>query len=165
MEAIMGRPRGSKNGQYTPKITLFMQKVNKTASGCWEWTGARGRDGYGKFDDYPETLAHREAWRLFKGDVPPGTSVLHHCDNPPCVNPDHLFLGTQYDNVQDCKKKGRRADCSGERNGRAKLNAEQVAEIRRRHAHSTDTVSTLAPEYGVSRNLIHQILSGHTWAK
>ena len=88
----------------------FWAKVQKS-DGCWLWTAYRNEKGYGRFDDGTIThQAHRLAWALTNGPVADGLLVCHKCDNPPCCNPDHLFVGTQKDNMQDAKQKGRRAD-------------------------------------------------------
>lgn len=87
----------------------FWRKVQKS-DGCWWWISVRNEDGYGQFrnDELGRMEgAHRFSWRLTHGDIPHGMCVLHHCDNPPCVNPDHLFLGTQQDNIADMHAKGR----------------------------------------------------------
>lgn len=85
----------------------FWSKVEK-AEGCWLWTAYRDDDGYGSIRvGRKAELAHRVAWWLTNGPIPPGLHVLHRCDRPECVNPDHLFLGTQLDNVVDMYRKGR----------------------------------------------------------
>jgi hypothetical protein len=88
---------------------LFWAKVQKTA-GCWLWTASRtgGNGGYGKFTVKQQLVyAHRQSWVIHNGEIPGGMMVLHSCDNPLCVNPAHLFLGTAYDNRMDCIRKGR----------------------------------------------------------
>jgi hypothetical protein len=82
------------------------QKSKLVESGCVLFTGHRDKCGYGKFN---KTLAHRAAWELHKGAIPPNMYVLHKCDNPPCINVDHLFIGTQKDNMQDMARKGRQS--------------------------------------------------------
>ena len=93
-------------------VTAFWKKVNiGLANECWEWKASieAGSLGYGSFGN---TLAHRASWNINKGEIPKGMQVLHRCDNPKCVNPLHLFLGTQADNIHDCMAKGRMCTCS-----------------------------------------------------
>ena len=90
------------------ELQRFWEKVQKKSGGCWTWLGAKNNQGYGNFNVGGKfERAHRIAYCLSIGEVPAGLFVLHHCDNPSCVNPKHLFLGTQKDNMQDCLKKGR----------------------------------------------------------
>ena len=87
----------------------FWAKIDKSGD-CWEWTGYRDRLGYGRLRvDGSLMLAHRVAWELEHGYISEGLNVCHHCDNPPCVRPNHLFLGTQRDNIKDSVHKGRHA--------------------------------------------------------
>jgi hypothetical protein len=85
----------------------FNENIFKTKTGCWEWQKAITPDGYGKFKSFNEQLAHRVSWRLHRGDIGKNLCVLHKCDNPPCVNPEHLFLGTLSENNKDRTFKGR----------------------------------------------------------
>lgn len=104
------------------QINLFWEKVEKAEedNGCWEWTGSR-INGYGHLCISKENVySHRVSYMLHSGKDPDGMLVLHHCDNPSCVNPDHLFLGTYRDNTQDMIRKGRsglltQPPCQGER--------------------------------------------------
>lgn len=91
-----------------PIETRFWPRVAKLDSGCWEWQGARNHTGgYGvTCRDGKNIMAHRASWELHRGPVPPGLFVLHHCDNPPCVNPDHLYVGTKSDNGKDAFNRG-----------------------------------------------------------
>ncbi len=122
--------------------------------GCWEWTGGRLPKGYGNiWDGEKLSRAHRVSYELFRGAIPQGMQVLHSCDNPPCTNPGHLFLGTNADNLADRVAKGRSA--SGERHGNAKLTTAQVLAIRADQRH----FRTIAKEYGIFPNYVHQIKS------
>lgn len=142
--------------------TRFWAKVDRTdLFDCWLWTATRIQQGYGHFYIAGRLdLAHRVAYELTIGPIPAGLCVLHHCDNPPCVNPAHLWLGTKADNMADCRAKGRRPDVRGENNSRAKLTEENVREIRQ-----DDRVGwIIAAKYGVSFNTINHIRSRRTWA-
>src|SRR5215831_69343 len=166
----------------------FWPKVQKS-DGCWLWTAAKQRTGYGKISAGGAgaglLLAHRVAWELANGPIPPGLCVLHHCDNPPCVNPIHLWLGTIKDNGLDMSRKGRgvlqkhpeRAArgkqngaythpekvLRGERVGRSKLTAEQVKEIRSKYSDGV-RIAQLAREFGVCWSNVKWIVSGVHWA-
>ena len=89
----------------------FWGRVNKTDT-CWLWTGAKSEKGYGVFVHRRAFRAHRFSYELLKGPIPAGLLVCHTCDNPPCVNPDHLFVGTPKDNTQDAIQKGRAVQCA-----------------------------------------------------
>lgn len=136
---------------------------------CWEWMGSRNEHGYGGLRvDKVLVKAHRLAWELTFGPIPAGLDVLHHCDNPPCCNPVHLFLGTALDNSQDMVKKGRHACASGTGHlphgtdhWAAKLTPADVADIRR--AVGTVTISELARRYGVARATVRAVRDGQTW--
>lgn len=117
---------------------------------CWLWQGDRRKDGYGRFTGFAgdrNRRAHRYAYTEFIGPIPQGIHVLHRCDNPPCVNPRHLFLGTQADNTADMGKKGR--DLRNYEKNRS-LTREQVAEV----LASDETHVALAERFGVSRMVI-----------
>jgi len=118
-------------GKQEPMEVRFWRFVNKTDE-CWLWQGAKvGQGGYGNFGvDKKHHLAHRVSYELANGPIPDGMWVLHRCDNPPCVNPDHLFLGTRSDNMKDAHQKGR-IDMSVVGSNRRK---EMSAEWRRKHS-------------------------------
>lgn len=100
-------------------------------SGCWLWLGGTQSQGYGMFDTrHGKVLASRHAYTKYRGKIPRGLHVLHKCDTPSCVNPDHLFIGTRHDNMQDASRKGRMH--LGEADGMAKLTTRQVNTIRDR---------------------------------
>ncbi len=127
---------------------------------CWEWTGARSSKKYGRFLFMGKNRnAHRVCWQLVYGPIPNGLHVLHHCDNPPCVNPAHLWLGTNSDNNTDMMTKGRHASLLGEWNPNAKLTAEKARFIRA----SKLTSSQLGEKFGVTRQAITLVRKGITW--
>jgi hypothetical protein len=156
----------------------FWEKVQRgQPSECWEWTGSRSRDGYGRIRSGGRdgTLnAHRVAWELTHGPVDDGLQVCHKCDNPPCCNPSHLFVGSKSENAFDALRKGRLripvpnfVRTPGVAPG-ARLTVEQVLEIRAQWnaagARATAIMlGTLAEQYGVSRTAIYYIVTGHSW--
>jgi hypothetical protein len=148
----------------TPAERLLL-KSKEMPSGCREWQGSRfmsrGKPTYGQmWYQGTNTKAHRVAWKEFKGPIPDGKQVLHKCDNPLCVNPEHLFLGDNTVNVRDCIKKGRKVVFPGESNGKSKLTRKQVRAIRR----DTRIHEAIAADYGVCRANISVIKSRKKWA-
>ena len=135
----------------------FEEKVRKTDS-CWLFTGAKNRYGYGWFK---EVNAHRCAWIIYKGEIPKNMFVLHKCDTPSCVNPDHLFLGTQADNLADMDRKGRRGtyDKRGEGNSRARLTNEDVLAIRISKADP----KIIAHQYAICVKHVSHIRARRSW--
>ena len=138
-------------------------KLRPTDSGCLEFIGCRTPHGYGHIgrgrrgDGY--AIAHRAAWELAHGPIPEGLFVCHHCDNPPCCNVDHLFLGTAADNNHDRARKGRTVVQSGERHKDAKLTTEQVAELRRL-APIVRNHAELGRRFGISKQHARAIVLG-----
>ena len=128
---------------------------------CWEWTGHKMKNGYGHHN--PHGLAHRWSWQINRGPIPDGKQVLHVCDNPGCVNPEHLWVGSINDNMQDKIKKGRQV--RGETQATHKLTEEQVREIRTRYFSwgKTNTMPVLAREYGVSVTQIYRVVHSQHW--
>jgi len=132
---------------------------------CREWAGARNHNGYGRVQiGRRRLLAHRAAWEIAQGPIPAGLHVLHHCDNPPCVKPAHLWLGTDADNVHDMDAKGRRVvkTTRGEQHPAALLTEAAVRVIRDRLREGRSHVS-LGVEYGVDRSTITRLARGQTW--
>lgn len=155
-----------------PKVTLALKIDKGGPDDCWEWAGYRDKAGYGRMQlaALPGiSKAHRAAWVLEHGPIAPGACVLHRCDNPPCCNPKHLWLGTKADNNVDCARKGRnryspnlpfQRKSRGEKHGSAKLNEAAVKEIRASHEKSRD----LAKRFGVSQSTITRARSGRRWS-
>ena len=159
----------------------FWEKVDKSPGhgqrgDCWVWTAYRDRDGYGNFhiEAHPEK-AHRVSYRISKGDIPAGIFVLHSCDNPPCVNPEHLSLGTVQDNSDQMVARGRAPTGDqhwahvhpekvrhGSRINTTKLTVGQVQEIRQRCAFGT-TYAALGREYGVYPSTIRRVANRKCW--
>lgn len=101
------------------------------------------------------------SYKFFVGPIPDGMEVLHKCDNPQCVNPDHLFLGSQKDNMDDMNRKGRGA--KGDKNGRRKLNSNEVAEIRSLYAAGKLYQYQIAEKFGVKQSVVSEIVNGKIW--
>jgi hypothetical protein len=145
-----------------PLIERFEERyIPIPESGCWLWIGATTEDGgYGQISqDYRRMLAHRLSWELYNGPIPEGMNVLHHCDTPSCVNPKHLFLGTQLDNAKDCWSKNRHSFPIGELHPGSKLTEDQVKTIRL----SSQKSQILADEYNVTVGLIKHIRHRRLW--
>jgi hypothetical protein len=145
---------------------LLAKTTFEPNSGCWLWTGNVNHKGYGQIGVGKSgmTTTHRTAYRHFKGPIASGLQVLHRCDVPCCCNPDHLWLGTHQDNIDDKMRKGRHVagrtnKMRGSRNGNSKLTEEQVRHIKRREMTATE-YSVL---YGVSKTNVCDILKGRTW--
>lgn len=138
----------------------FWAKVARAGpENCWIWTAYRLPDGYGQFRIEGRTVrAHRFSYELSVGPIPNGLCVLHHCDNPPCVNPAHLWIGTQIDNLRDRDAKWRQA--RGRHHGRAKLTEKDVQKIRL----DNRTAQIIAADYGVSGVAISLIKNRQRWA-
>lgn len=146
-------------------------KVVVDENGCWVWTGARTPpSGYGNvsFGKRRVMSVHRASYELLIGPIPDGLIICHHCDNPPCCNPAHLFAGTQSDNLRDMVRKGRgnyvnRADMRGEKHSQAVLTEEAVRDIRARYKRHVVTGRMLANQYGVSTATVEDVLHRRTW--
>ena len=167
----------------TVRFWLLVEKTD----GCWKWNGAKDTFGYGVIWRDGKTIkAPRFSYELHIGTIPQGMFVCHACDNPECVRPDHLWVGTADDNNKDCVRKGRGKSCAkeqnilhrnpelspthlnpeltrGERNGNAKLTEAQVIAIRNRHAQGDISCSELAREHHVSRSIVSRIIRGELW--
>ncbi|HEX2915595.1 MAG TPA: HNH endonuclease [Chloroflexia bacterium] len=153
--------RGIPSKRRIPIEKRFWTKVLKT-DGCWLWQAYKHPKGYGYVgvEGNRNDKAHRVAYRLTYGDFDRKLHVLHKCDNPPCVRPDHLFLGTNLDNIKDRMAKGRMTGLKGEKNPRAKLTMDQAREIRAIKGISQEKI---AQRYHVTQSLISKIKLKQNW--
>ena len=144
----------------------FWPKVDRRGpEECWEWKAGRVAGGYGAFNPGKRglsRLAHRVAWELLNGPILEGLHACHHCDNPPRCNPAHLFLGTDADNLDDMRQKGRRTYARGESASNVKLKTLEVLEIRR--LYRPGDAPRLASRFSVVGRTIHDIVNRKTWA-
>lgn len=144
----------------------FWSKVSKTSEGCWEWLGSKSKSGYGQFHTGTRGFsrkmlrAHRYAFEISGLGSAAGRNICHTCDNPGCVNPDHLFAGTHQDNMADKIAKDRQA--KGESIVASVLTEPQVHEIRRRFA-SGESGPTIADDFGVTKQCVYSIAKRKTW--
>lgn len=163
-----GCPVCGKGGTDVERFWNFVNKDGpeaKHAPGdCWEWTGNVGGSGYGRFWVNDGSVpAHRYSYEVHKGSVPEGMFTLHRCDNPVCVNPDHLFVGTALDNMRDMAAKGRSRDQRGEKNNMSKLTTDDVREIRRLHREGGYFQRQLADKFGISLSSANQVVNRKRW--
>jgi hypothetical protein len=146
-----------------PQRTPFETRYIVDLSGCWLWDEFTDKDGYGRLTiNYKDCRAHRVSWELHRGEIPKGMWVLHKCDTPSCVNPDHLFLGTVKENADDRERKGRGAlgDQEGQNNRSAKLTEANVLAIRA----DTRSQSAIIKDYGISSSQVFRIKNRQRWA-
>lgn len=149
-----------------PKGLSLSEKLERYSkvdpeTGCVEWTRYRNQDGYGQVNIGHRMMgAHRVSWEIKHGPIPEDLQVLHKCDNPSCINPEHLFLGTQTENIADMNAKGRQVPSRGARNGRAKLTDDQVREIRSDPRFQKE----IAVDYGVNQTLVSMIKRRVAWS-
>ena len=162
----------------TVKLMLLLQKIFEEKyipepnSGCWLWIGHIDNHGYGLIAVNKRSVrAHRLSWEIYNGKIPKGdgyhgTCVLHQCDNPACVNPSHLFLGTQSENMRDMVSKNRHQDRRGEKNTNAFLAEDQIILIRQlaKLPKGRFPQRVIAKLFGTSRTHVSQIKTGNKWA-
>ena len=138
-------------------------------SGCWEWSGTKSSDGYGElsiscFGDKRKFRAHRISYAFFNGVDPKEKLVCHHCDNPACINPDHLFLGTHKDNMKDMRSKGREAPQDGSNNANSSLTTYQAIKVMRAIQDGKSNTE-IANVFGVKHSTISKIRRGKSWSE
>lgn len=151
----------------TSMLNRFWSKVDKSNGddSCWEWTAYKYPNGYASIRlNGVRYYAHRASWIIHYGEIPEGLLVCHHCDNPPCVNPSHLFLGTTQDNVNDKMNKGRyrAGHVSGEDHPNSRFNWEIINKIRKSYAEGV-TQQELADKYNTSQAYIGKIIKNIWW--
>ncbi len=163
----------SRATRFNPDEHLWPRVCRSGPDECWEWVGHRTPRGYGHTSALGVVFyAHRAAWESAVGEIPPGLCVCHHCDNPPCCNPAHLFLGTHADNAADKIRKGRHARARsrleavpkqrGERNPKAKLTWLNVSAIRAQRLAGMK-LGEIADAFGVDQSTISKIVNNHIW--
>ena len=151
----------------------FWNKVIKVDDNeCWSWDAYKLKDGYGRFRlDHRMMLAHRMSWIIEHGkNIPDGLQVCHACDNPSCVNPTHLFLGTQSENMNDCVDKGRLGERKGECNRNSRLTKENVVDIRKEYKkiipgglRADNFIMENAKRYGVTFRTVQSVVYRQSW--
>jgi hypothetical protein len=157
-----GDPHTTHRYYKSDPLARFMSKVAVVPDACHEWQGGRFGSGYGNFTiDGKGRIASRRLFEHLNGPIPEGIQVRHKCDNPPCVNIDHLELGTQLDNSRDMVERGR--SLVGERTHTAKLSADDVKEIRALVARGDQTKTAIARSYGTTRQNVTHIVNSFSW--
>lgn len=158
MTVVLIPPR--KKGK-PPAERFFEFCISEPNSGCWLWLGGVGEKGHGRFNvgNSLQVQAHRFSWELHNGPVPDGLWVLHQCDNPPCVNPEHLFLGTCLDNHRDMIAKGRKVSAIGEANPKTNLTEQDVLNIRA----DTRPLAVIGADYGFDKQHVWKIKRRWYW--
>lgn len=156
---------GRKEVKVTPELLKRfwnLVDIKDHPNGCWEWKGFLSKRGYGLFKIKGKSIRANRLSLAFKiGTLPVGMCSCHHCDNPKCVRSDHLFLGSNLDNIADRQAKGRCAH--GEAHIRAKLSEQDVREVRIKNLQLRQSIKSLAKEYGVSRPALKSAIVGKTW--
>jgi hypothetical protein len=159
---VVPERRGNDGPKPKSLAERYWKRVIVNEVGCWEWNGSTNPFGYAKLGTHEGGWhpAHRVSWEIHFGPILDGLHVLHKCDNPPCSRPDHLFLGTELDNIYDKISKGRNP--RGERHGQARISQEIVVLIRAA-CESGATQHKVAKLYGLSQQQVSSIVTRHTW--
>ena len=142
---------------------LLSNYIPEPNSGCWLWTGGTNSYGYGRVCHHSKVMvASRAAYAVFRGAIPDGGSILHRCDTPSCINPDHLFVGTQADNMRDMAAKKRQRPRRGRQNPNAKLCEEAVRQIRAQRNEGL-TYRAIAEFFGVTEQTVFAVMTKRLW--
>lgn len=154
-----------RKGHRTGIEDRFWAKVDKRGPDeCWIWTANRLPKGYGLFRVEDKMVkTHRLSYEMHKGPIPKGLWVLHTCDNPPCVNPTHLWVGTNAENVADKETKGRGNHPRGAKHGRATISEATAREIRATHAAGLSSTKALAERFGIATHIVHDVVHRRSW--
>lgn len=154
---------GEKMNLEAMKNMILDRSIFEPNSGCWLWEGKPDANGYGQVGIGGKNLKpHRISFAAFNGS-PDGLCICHRCDVRICVNPDHLFAGTQADNMRDMDKKGRRVSVRGEESPQSKLTAAQIVSIREIYAKGASSLRSLAKDFGVGQTVIFAIIKKRKW--
>lgn len=167
-------PNAPSGGQSREVEERFWEKVDKNGpvqdhmeDPCWVWTAGRSGYGYGSFWDSDlgrSRKANRVVFELRHGEIPDGKWVLHKCDHPPCVRPDHLYLGDAQQNVDDRQKRSDWHTAKGEDHYRAVISEDQARQIKRQLETTEKPQTAIAEEFEVSKSLVNKIALGQTWS-
>lgn len=159
------------NGPYakTPEQLFWSHVTPISPNECWEWNGPRLKNGYGQMyvkvnGKWKNTMTHRLSWEIHYGEIPSGKVIMHKCDNPACVNPNHLSVGTHLDNIIDKVRKGRQRHRAhiGTEHGMSKLNDANVKWIYQEYAKGV-TIASMARALNVSESAIRNVIKGRSW--
>lgn len=166
MPNVMPSNQKKKRSIVEPHIRFWNLVRKYGPNDCWVWVGCIERKGHGRFrlSNTKTEMAHRFSFSERNGGIPSGMCVCHHCDNPACVNPKHLFLGSKADNNLDRDRKGRHRPLNGEENGQSVLTSSEVKEIRNLYSAGGKTQNDLANKFGVSQATISSVILRNTWS-
>jgi hypothetical protein len=157
---VTGNDWPEKRSEQPQELERFNRKWKQVENGCWIWIDRK--EGYGAFIfNGRKEQAHRVSWLLHHGEIPEGLCVLHDCDTPNCVNPNHLHLGTVKDNAIEAVERGLWGDKAGESNGNSRLTKNQIREIR----ESADSYRAIAIRFGIGKSQVGNIKKGLQWTK
>lgn len=157
--------RHERASKKVPAFWFYNKIIFTSETNCWLWCGCLDNGGYGMCDILGEVKAHRLSWRLFVGEIPDGLKICHLCDVRACVNPDHLKIGTQGDNVREMFSRGRaqRSGVKGEANHHSKLTEEQVRAMRTIRSETGISYKRLAKQFGVTAMTAYRAVHGQCW--